>query len=136
MKSAEPSIRWKVMTRVLGEDPQSRKIKDLREEIRNSSRVRALLANRDRRFVQGAKVYAKYRGAHWTLAALADIGYPAGDESLLAMCDQVLGWWLSNSTWSSSPRAAFPNIEAPRAFQSFAGAIADAPRSRVARCIL
>lgn len=31
------------------------------------------------------------------LAALADLGYPAGDESLLPMCDQVLDWWLSNS---------------------------------------
>lgn len=42
-------------------------------------------------------MYAKYRGAHWTLAALADIGYPPGDESLLPTRDRVLNYWLSDS---------------------------------------
>lgn len=95
LHSDEPSIRWKVMVGVLGEDPDSQKINDLRQEIRNSPRVKALLAGRDRHFVREAKVYSKYRGAHWTLAMLADIGYPAGDESLLPMRDQVLNHWLS-----------------------------------------
>ncbi len=85
------------MTRVVGEDPESRKIRDLREEIRRSPRARALIAGRDRRLVREAHVYAKWRGAHWTLAALAEIGYPAGDESILAMRDQVLDWWLSSA---------------------------------------
>ncbi|HEY6419380.1 MAG TPA: hypothetical protein VIX59_10280 [Candidatus Binataceae bacterium] len=42
-------------------------------------------------------MYAKWRGAHWTLAALAAIGYPAGDESLLPMRDHVLDYWLSSA---------------------------------------
>lgn len=94
LHSDEPSIRWKVMVGVLGEDPDSRQIKELRQEIRNSPRVKALLAGREKRFVREAHVYSKYRGSHWTLAALADIGYPAGDESLLPMRDQVLNHWL------------------------------------------
>jgi len=36
LHSDEPSIRYKVMVHVLGEDPHSKKIKNLREEIRNS----------------------------------------------------------------------------------------------------
>ncbi len=47
LHSDEPSIRWKVMVRVLGEDPHSRKIRDLQEEIRNSPRAKALLAGRN-----------------------------------------------------------------------------------------
>ncbi len=96
LHSDEPSIRWKVMVCVVGEDPHSRKIRDLQEEIRSSPRARALIAGRDQRFVREAHVYATWRGAHWTLAALAEIGYPAGDESLLPMRAQVLDCWLGS----------------------------------------
>ena len=34
-------------------------------------------------------VYKKWTGAHWILAALADIGYPPGDESLIPIVNQV-----------------------------------------------
>src|SRR5271166_6001387 len=85
------------MTRVLGEDPQSRKIKDQQEEIRESPRARSLIAGRDQRAAREKYVYAAWRGAHWTLAMLAEIGYPAGDTSLLPMRDQVLDYWLSSS---------------------------------------
>ena len=93
----EPSVRWKVLTRVLGEDLSASKIRDLREEIRNSARAKALIAGRDKQFVREEHVYASWRGAHWTLAMLAEIGYPAGDESLLPMRDQVLDCWLGSS---------------------------------------
>lgn len=96
----EPSIRWKVMVRVLGEDPSSQKIRDLQEEIRKSPRARALIANRDRRCVREKYVDANWRGAHWTLAALAEIGYPPGAESLLPMRNQVLDYWLSSAFYT------------------------------------
>ena len=98
LKSGEPSIRHKVLVQVLGEDPQSKKVKRLEEEIRNSARVRALLSHRDRkgRIEPCKNIYAKWQGAHWTLAALADIGYPPGDESLAPIRDQVLDYWLSD----------------------------------------
>lgn len=38
LHSDEPSIRWKVMVGVVGEDPASGKIRDLQEEIRKSPR--------------------------------------------------------------------------------------------------
>jgi hypothetical protein len=102
LKSEEPSIRWKMRVRVAGEDPNSRKIGALREEIRRSPRVRALLADREKRFAAGANVYAKWRGVHWTLAALADLGYPEGDRALLPMRKRVLDQWLDPSFYDKS----------------------------------
>jgi hypothetical protein len=60
LHSDEPSIRWKVLVRVLAEDPHSTKIKELREEIRVSPRVKALLPGRECGSTQEPKVYAKY----------------------------------------------------------------------------
>src|SRR5271165_3807425 len=97
------------MTRVVGEDPNSRKIRDLLEEIRKSPRAKALIAGRDRRGVQEKYVYANWRGAHWTLAMLAEIGYPAGDTSLLPMRDQVVDHWLSSAFFMEfESRSAVP----------------------------
>ena len=97
LRSDEQSIRWKTLVGVAGEDPHSRKIKDVQEEIRKSPRAKTLIAGRDQRVVREKYVYANWRGAHWTLAMLAEIGYPAGDESLLPMRDQVLDYWLNES---------------------------------------
>jgi hypothetical protein len=44
LKSEEPSVRWKALVRVAGEDPESLKVRELREEIRTSPRARALIA--------------------------------------------------------------------------------------------
>lgn len=85
------------MVHAHGEDPHSAKIRALQEDIRRSPRAKALLAGREDNFAREAKVYSKYRGAHWTLAALADIGYPPGDEALFPMRDQVLDYWLNSS---------------------------------------
>jgi hypothetical protein len=72
LRSDEPSIRWKTMVGVLGEDPHSRKCKELQEEIRKSPRAKALIAGRDQPAVREKYVYASWRGAHWSLAMLAD----------------------------------------------------------------
>ena len=87
------------MVHVLAKDPQSKDVKRAQEEIRDSARVRALLAQRDRngRLQSGGNVYAKWQGAHWVLATLADIGYPTGDRSLNPIRDQVFEHWLQES---------------------------------------
>lgn len=85
------------MVQVAGEDPDSEKIRDVQEEITESPRARALIAGRDRKVVREKYVYASWRGAHWTLAALREIGYPRGDETLRSMRDQVLDCWLDSS---------------------------------------
>lgn len=91
LDAPEPSIRWKIRTQVLGETDDA----DLREEIRRSERVRALLAPFHGR--RRPSAYAKWQGAHWVLAALTDLGYPPGDEALHPLRDQVLDTWLAPS---------------------------------------
>jgi hypothetical protein len=97
LQSDEPSIRWKVRVGALGEDPDSKAIRRLRQEVRASARARTLLAHRDAvgRITSGRGVYAKWQGAHWILASLADLGYPARDKSLLPVREQILDAWLS-----------------------------------------
>ncbi len=67
-----------------------------RLKIKNSSRVKKILSFRDKdgRISRGRDVYDKWKGAHWTLSALADIGYPAEDKSLNSLKEQVLEFWL------------------------------------------
>jgi hypothetical protein len=98
LASPEPSIRWKVRTQVLDEAPDSAGIVALREEIRGSQRVRRLLAP----FASASwpSAYSKWQGAHWVLAALADLGYPPGDPSLRPLRDQILDTWLDASYYT------------------------------------
>jgi len=96
LASTEPSIRYKVRVGVLGESESSRSIRSLRREIRASPRVAALLSGRasDGRLLRGRGVYQKWQGAHWVMAALADLGYPPGDRELVPIRDQLLDAWL------------------------------------------
>ena len=96
LTSKEPSIRWKTRVHVLGESRTSPVVKGLEREIRDSPRVQALLACRDARgrLVHKRHPYAKWEGAHWILATLADIGYPSGDRSLVPVRDQLMEHWL------------------------------------------
>ena len=93
----EPSVRWKVETGVFASDPESPRMRSLREEVRRSPRARSLLvgagvgASRARL----PNPYQKWQGAHWALAALADVGYPRGDARLLPARDRVLDLWLA-----------------------------------------
>ena len=95
LTSAEPSIRWKVRTRVLDEAPDDPGVIALREEIRSSERVRRLLA--PCLSPERPATYAKWQGAHWVLAALADLGYPPGDAALHPLREQLLDTWLDET---------------------------------------
>lgn len=67
LASEEPSIRYKVRVNVLGEDPHSAAIGKLRDEIRRSPRVAALLSERNDKGVIPYHPYSKWCGAHWVL---------------------------------------------------------------------
>ena len=114
LESEEPSIRFKIRVHVLGEDPKSKSIRQLRNEIRRSPRVRQLLSRRDElgRIEPVGNVYRKWVGAHWVLPALADIGYPAGDAALRPVFDQVfdcwLGEWTTREVVGRNPREVWP----------------------------
>jgi hypothetical protein len=80
----------------VGEKVDLPRMRRLRDEVARSPRVRRLLAGRqeDGRVVTHGGPYAKWRGAHWILSALADIGYPPGDPGLQPMFEQVIDCWL------------------------------------------
>ncbi len=88
----EPSVRWRVRTGVLGEDPGSEPMRRLRAEVRDSGPAKALLAgHHDVR----PNMYAKWQGAHWVLMSLADLGYPPAAPEVEPLVDEVLDNWLA-----------------------------------------
>jgi hypothetical protein len=95
LESDEPSVRFHVRANVLGEDGESAAVRRLREEVRASPRVAALLSERTADGGIPHHPYAKWDGAHWVLAVLADLGYPPGDASLIPLREQVCEWLLS-----------------------------------------
>jgi hypothetical protein len=95
LASDEPSIRWKVRANVLGEDPASAPMLALRTDVRDSHRVRQMLArHRDGAPEPPPQIYAKWQGAHWVLHALADLGYPTADPEIRPMMDRVVAAWV------------------------------------------
>lgn len=84
-KSEEPAIRYKVRRGVLGEDPDSRGMKSLAQEVKHAVVARTLPASRDRggRIQPAAHPYAKWYGGHRVFAALAECeGSSAASPSL------------------------------------------------------
>jgi hypothetical protein len=128
LDSAEPSVRFKLRTGVLGEDPESRSLRALREEIRRSPRVRKLLAGARRDAKSGGPpaVYQKWQGAHWVLATLADLGYPPGDEALRPLAERVLDAWLAPTY--------FQEFESASKAQSYGRAGVPVMEGRPRRC--
>jgi hypothetical protein len=96
LQSAEPSVGLQVLSDVLGQPSDSRDVRRLREQVRMSSRVAMLLSERDEKGRIPHHPYsAKWCGAHWVLVALAELCYPPGDESLVPLRDQIMGWLFS-----------------------------------------
>jgi hypothetical protein len=96
LQSAEPSVRLQVLSDVLGQPSDSRDVRRLREQVRMSPRVATLLSERDETGRIPHHPYsAKWYGAHWVLVALAELRYPQGDESLVPLRDQIMGWLFS-----------------------------------------
>jgi hypothetical protein len=61
----------------------------------SAEKIRILLSERQADGTVPRHAYTKWDGAHWVLAALADLGYPPEDESLVPLREQILSWLLS-----------------------------------------
>jgi len=92
----EPSIHYFIKTCWQKDDQRPSNLLALQQSIRSSERVRTLLSERDGEGRINHHPYQKWTGAHWTLAALADLNYPAGDVDLLPLADQVADWILGD----------------------------------------
>ena len=60
-------------------------------QVKQAPLVKELIAACDCR----NSAYKKWDGAHWILSILADLGYPAGDETLRPLMEHTLNTWLS-----------------------------------------
>jgi len=97
--SADPCIAYRAR-RLLdelpdGDEDQRRR----RRQVVETPNVRRLLAHRGPdgtiRYGNGYHAYRKFQGAHWTLASLAELGYPSGDHSLMPVVEQIHEWLTS-----------------------------------------
>ncbi len=95
LASDDPVIRFKTLK--LQPGAENEQIRRARERIPELYFVRTLLSQRGQDGRIPHHAYAKWQGAHWVLALLAELGYPAGDLSLIPLREQVLGWLLSES---------------------------------------
>jgi hypothetical protein len=95
---SEPAIRYKLFVGALGKDERLAEVQRARLAIKTSATAQRLLAEREPRPDDAGEIphhpYAKWYGAHWVLAALADLGYPGGDETLIPLREQELNWLL------------------------------------------
>ncbi len=87
----EPALAWKMAVNILGKDETSPAARQSAAEVREAQLVKDLLATCDRQH----SAYKKWDGAHWVLSILADLGYPAGDESLRPLMEETFNTWLS-----------------------------------------
>jgi hypothetical protein len=92
LNSQHPAIRYKAQVNIQGKDPDSSALKKLRGEIKASAQAAGLLSERNKKGQIPHGAYSKWRGAHWVLAALADLDYPPGDQSLIPLREQVLAY--------------------------------------------
>jgi hypothetical protein len=97
LTAQDPCIRYNTLTRVLGKDEATPDVRQARLAVKASATVQTLLSERDASGAIPYHPYAKWYGAHWVLAALADLGYPPGDTALFPLREQELGWLLGPS---------------------------------------
>ena len=90
----EPFVRYKIRLNVSARPPSEREIRILRDEIRESVLVRTLLAELDAAGRIPLPPIHRWRGAHWVLYMLADLGSASSDQSLSALRDQACEWLL------------------------------------------
>ena len=101
--STHPEIQYKTRVNVLGEDPASETVHQIRSKIRTSEVSKALLSERGENGKIPHHPYSKWYGAHWVLTDLADSYYPTGDKFLLPLKDQEYEWLFSQEHMRRAP---------------------------------
>lgn len=92
LRSEDASVRYKAYKNILNGKEHDR-INEIQKQVKSSARVRLLLSKRSSDGRIPRHPYRWY-GAHWVLVALADLGYPRGDRSLIPLREQVYDWLL------------------------------------------
>lgn len=97
LNSEEASVRYKTLAWLIYEKPSADALEKEKARIARSQRVEILLSERNGSGEIPAHPYKKWYGAHWVLAMLAELEYPAEDDSLIPLREQVYKWLFSAS---------------------------------------
>ncbi len=95
LKGSDPLLRWKINRSLLQIPPDDPNMKLLASTVRQCDRVQRLLKEQENDGTVPHHPYAKWYGAHWILAILADMEYPAADDRLQPLLIQDLDWILN-----------------------------------------
>ena len=111
LASPEPSIAWRAHRLLVGLPDDDPAQLGRRQQVSASENVRRMLSHRqpdgeihygdavrERELIKAGRAggaYRKWQGPHWTLAGLAELGYPPGDTSLEPVVGQIFSWLLS-----------------------------------------
>jgi hypothetical protein len=87
LASGEPAVRLLARRDVLGEPVELDA-----DAVLAGPWVRGLLAGQRPDGGFGVHPYGKWRGAHWRLVSLVELGAPAGEPRVLAAAETVLAW--------------------------------------------
>ena len=92
LASDEPGVFFQAKRDLLGEPdpPEAARVLD-------GPLVRGLLAGQQADGGFGVNVYGKWRGAHWRLVSLVELGVPAGEQRCVAAAETVLAWLTGKS---------------------------------------
>ena len=96
LQSNQAPVRYRAMRDILSERPEAPEMQALQQQIRFSPIVQGLLSERNAEGELPHHPYAKWVGAHWVLACLADLAYPPADRDLFPLLESVYNWLLSN----------------------------------------
>jgi hypothetical protein len=130
LSSEDPCVRYRALVDACGQPRTSPQARREQEAIRSSSRAVALLSHRDESGRLTGHAYSKFTGAHWTLADLADIGYPPATQpcSRSGIRSTIAGSRpLTPGNGSSMPRRPGPN-RGPASPSSTVAPVAAHPR--------
>ena len=104
--SADPSVAYRAYRLLEGTPEDDGGQVRRRQRVLDSPNARRLLGHRRSdgtiRLGDEYHAYRKFQGAHWTLAALAELGYPPADPELAPVVDQV-HQWLSSAQHLRAP---------------------------------
>ncbi len=90
----DPLIRYRAQTELLGQSQTNPNIQALLLEVRTSPVVTGLLTQAGSDGKIPHHPYKKWDGAHWILAALAEMHYPPGDARLIPLREQQYAWFF------------------------------------------
>lgn len=115
----DPVVAYRARRLLAGESERAPTMRKLRHAIGASGIARRLLMGlRMERF----NPYRKWQGPHWTLYSLAEIGYPAGDQSLVPLRQRVLDWMFAPAFLKAPMTVVYPDQpERPRRCASMEG---------------